>query len=293
MRKTTLLFGLLMGFAWLPHAQAQSGPTNIVQACYPGPLGGRPATGPARIVPVGTVCSTGEVAVTWNITGPQGPIGPQGTTGPAGPTGATGPAGATGPVGLTGPVGPAGAMGPAGANGPAGAAGAVGPAGPAGPMGPAGANGPAGPTGPAGPAGPTGPAGATGPAGPQGPAGVGLQGATGPVGPAGPQGATGATGPAGPSGTAALFGTDTSHAAAGRNECLMGTVALSAGAVALHTLAAGQILAISSNTALFSLLGTTYGGNGQTNFALPDLRAAAPNGLTYWICTQGIYPVRL
>jgi microcystin-dependent protein len=34
----------------------------------------------------------------------------------------------------------------------------------------------------------------------------------------------------------------------------------------------GQILAISSNTALFSLLGTTYGGNGQTTFALPDLR---------------------
>lgn len=33
-----------------------------------------------------------------------------------------------------------------------------------------------------------------------------------------------------------------------------------------------QILAISSNTALFSLLGTTYGGNGQTTFALPDLR---------------------
>ena len=34
----------------------------------------------------------------------------------------------------------------------------------------------------------------------------------------------------------------------------------------------GQILPISQNTALFSLLGTYYGGNGQTNFALPDLR---------------------
>lgn len=34
----------------------------------------------------------------------------------------------------------------------------------------------------------------------------------------------------------------------------------------------GQILAISQNTALFSILGTTYGGNGQTTFALPDLR---------------------
>lgn len=38
----------------------------------------------------------------------------------------------------------------------------------------------------------------------------------------------------------------------------------------------GQLLAISSNTALFSLLGTTYGGNGQTNFALPDLRGRCP-----------------
>jgi microcystin-dependent protein len=41
---------------------------------------------------------------------------------------------------------------------------------------------------------------------------------------------------------------------------------------------AGQILAISSNTALFSLLGTTYGGNGQTTFALPDLRGRMPIG---------------
>ncbi len=38
----------------------------------------------------------------------------------------------------------------------------------------------------------------------------------------------------------------------------------------------GQILAIAQNTALFSLLGTTYGGNGQTTFALPDLRSRAP-----------------
>jgi microcystin-dependent protein len=34
----------------------------------------------------------------------------------------------------------------------------------------------------------------------------------------------------------------------------------------------GQILSIAQNTALFSLLGTTYGGNGVTTFALPDLR---------------------
>jgi microcystin-dependent protein len=38
----------------------------------------------------------------------------------------------------------------------------------------------------------------------------------------------------------------------------------------------GQILAISANAALFSLLGTTYGGNGTTTFALPDLRGRTP-----------------
>jgi microcystin-dependent protein len=37
----------------------------------------------------------------------------------------------------------------------------------------------------------------------------------------------------------------------------------------------GQILSIAQNTALFSLLGTTYGGNGQTTFGLPDLRGRA------------------
>ena len=38
----------------------------------------------------------------------------------------------------------------------------------------------------------------------------------------------------------------------------------------------GQILPISQNTALFSLLGTTYGGNGQSTFALPDMQDNAP-----------------
>ncbi len=46
----------------------------------------------------------------------------------------------------------------------------------------------------------------------------------------------------------------------------------------------GQILPIAQNTALFSLIGTTYGGNGQTTFALPDLRGRTAahfgNGLT-------------
>lgn len=40
----------------------------------------------------------------------------------------------------------------------------------------------------------------------------------------------------------------------------------------------GQVLAIAQNTALFSLLGTTYGGNGQTTFQLPNLAGRVPNG---------------
>ena len=41
----------------------------------------------------------------------------------------------------------------------------------------------------------------------------------------------------------------------------------------------GQLLAIAQNTALFALLGTTYGGNGQTTFALPDLRGRS---MVHW-----------
>lgn len=56
----------------------------------------------------------------------------------------------------------------------------------------------------------------------------------------------------------------------------------------------GQLLPISQNQALFSLLGTTYGGDGRTNFALPlakpvfTLKAGAP--MIQCIATQGIYP---
>ena len=46
----------------------------------------------------------------------------------------------------------------------------------------------------------------------------------------------------------------------------------------------GQLLAINQNQALFSILGTTYGGNGQTTFALPNLQGRVPlhmgNGFT-------------
>jgi Phage Tail Collar Domain len=90
------------------------------------------------------------------------------------------------------------------------------------------------------------------------------------------------------------FGTDTSLAAAGAGAtCTLGAVWLTAGTVAGGTPAAGQLLPISQNVVLFALLGTTYGGDGKTTFALPDLRGAAPNGLTYVICaTSGVFPAR-
>ncbi|WP_052723567.1 tail fiber protein [Paenibacillus wulumuqiensis] len=58
------------------------------------------------------------------------------------------------------------------------------------------------------------------------------------------------------------------------------------------TYAAGQNLSIQTNTALFALIGTNFGGNGQTTFALPDLRAKAPAGMGYYIAMQGAFPSR-
>ncbi|MCC5452339.1 tail fiber protein [Rheinheimera sp. UJ51] len=60
-------------------------------------------------------------------------------------------------------------------------------------------------------------------------------------------------------------------------EPMLGSMCVFAGNFAPRgfALAQGQLLAISQNTALFSLLGTTYGGDGRTTFALPDTRGRA------------------
>jgi microcystin-dependent protein len=56
----------------------------------------------------------------------------------------------------------------------------------------------------------------------------------------------------------------------------------------------GRILSIAGNTALFSLVGINFGGDGITTFGIPDLRAFAPKGMQYSICaTVGIFPARL
>lgn len=63
-----------------------------------------------------------------------------------------------------------------------------------------------------------------------------------------------------------------------QSEGILGEVKLFAGTFAPRGWAdcSGQLLPISQNSALFSLLGTTYGGDGRTTFALPDLRGRAP-----------------
>ena len=63
-------------------------------------------------------------------------------------------------------------------------------------------------------------------------------------------------------------------------EAFIGTIILFAGNFPPKNWAfcQGQLLSISQNTALFSILGTTYGGDGRTTFALPDLRGRVPIG---------------
>jgi microcystin-dependent protein len=74
---------------------------------------------------------------------------------------------------------------------------------------------------------------------------------------------------------------------------MMGTVKLFAGNFAPKGFMAcdGTLIPIQTNTALFSILGTTYGGDGKATFALPKLQAPI-EGLMYIICTMGIYPSR-
>lgn len=57
----------------------------------------------------------------------------------------------------------------------------------------------------------------------------------------------------------------------------------------------GQLLPISTNTALFSLLGTNYGGDGISNFALPNwgpIQTAGGYKLIVCIAMQGVFPSR-
>lgn len=55
----------------------------------------------------------------------------------------------------------------------------------------------------------------------------------------------------------------------------------------------GRTLQIRQYQVVFALLGTTYGGDGQTNFALPNLVGKEPvAGTAYCICVEGVFPQR-
>ena len=145
-------------------------------------------------------------------------------------------------------------------------------------QGPVGPQGPPGPLGPAGPQGPEGPAGAQGPVGPQGPAG--------PTGPAGP-----------PSKIDGLVGNASSivsapNANSASTYCIVGQILLFSFAPQTGNLllANGQLVPIAQNVTLFSLIGTTFGGDGVTTFAMPNLTTVAPNNTAYYVCAFGIFP---
>ena len=225
---------------------------TVINACA------RNGSGDLRVVASASQCNSSEHFVSWNEKGPVGPKGPEGPAGPQGPAGAKGATGAAGPQGVAGPVGPAG---------PAGAKGATGAAGPQGPIGPAGAQGPVGPAGPSGP---------TGPQGPQGPAGT-------------------ATIPANLTAISNDLGT-TGYAKENLNfnaTCMIGDLILSVnsyggGGDAIP--ADGRLLPINGNTALFSTMGNKFGGDGVTNFAVPDMRPFTPAGMQYSVCVLGNFP---
>lgn len=55
----------------------------------------------------------------------------------------------------------------------------------------------------------------------------------------------------------------------------------------------GQVLNIMQYQALFALIGATYGGDGRTTFALPNLKGAQPlPNMKYYICMNGMFPQR-
>jgi microcystin-dependent protein len=179
--------------------------------------------------------------------------------------------------------------------------------------------GPQGPPGPPGQPGEKGDKGDTGEQGPPGP-----QGEQGEQGPPGPQGEQGEQGPPGGS---VMTGGSQQHDNMQPSLCInyiialqgiypsrtgpvttsadpfIGEIKMFAGGFAPRGWAFcdGQLLAISSNEALFSLLGTTYGGDGRTTFALPDLRGRVPvhpgtgPGLSYrqWGDSMGTEQVTL
>ncbi|MCP4123361.1 MAG: hypothetical protein GY751_16535 [Bacteroidetes bacterium] len=269
-----------------------------------GPIGLQGAQGPT-----GAAGEDGEDGENGAVgpTGPEGAQGPIGLQGPQGPTGADGEdgddgddgaVGPTGPEGAEGPIGLQGPQGPTGAEGDDGDDGAVGPTGPQGNPGPKGNDGDIGPTGPTGDTGEQGSPGPIGPTGPQGttnlPDGsqendmlawhdvgsqvyewvvtrIDLDGGVAIGNAGGGQSFDNRQPFLGLYHIVALQGVFPSRNSANP---FLAEVIMFAGNFAPRGWAFcdGQLLSIAQNTAVFSLLGATYGGDGRTTFGLPDLR---------------------
>jgi hypothetical protein len=273
-------------------------------------------TGRLRIVDSPIRCGTLETPIAFNREGRRGPQGPRGLQGETGAKGATGATGASGAAGAKGDTGAAGA---AGAKGDTGAAGAKGDTGAAGAKGDTGAAGQsvtvAGESAGANCA--TGGVTLTSVSGTD----YVCDGATETAadllaklqtvdGPGSGLDADTVDGQhanafVSSAGFGSMFDSrlnqrffpgyqsQTSNASGG-NQDFLGEIYLTAAQFPPPgtAFANGQIMSISQNTALFSLLGTSYGGNGVSTFALPDLRNEAPAGTNYVIALTGIYPGR-
>ena len=92
---------------------------------------------------------------------------------------------------------------------------------------------------------------------------------------------------------AALFLGAAQDARSFGGESYLGAIGLFAGTFCPRNTAPtdGQILQIHENQSLFSLLGTVYGGDGRTTFALPNLKSPV-KGARYCIVTKGLFPSR-
>ncbi len=276
------------GPAGPPGAQGPAGPIGPAGLVWKGVWDGGASYGPGDVVTDG---ASSFVAVASTLPGDDPAFGPGtwelvaagGLRGEQGPTGPTGPAGPQGIEGATGAMGPQGPSGPMGPVGPMGSSALIRTAAES-----AGANC------------------ATGGTRVQAGSDANGNGVLDAAevnaaltryvcnGAQGPQGIQGPQGPSGPPGTTA-FGTSTNAANAGMPgavDCVLGTVSLVAGNAGPGGMVAdGRLLSIQQHPTLFAVLGDRYGGDGSTTFALPDLTSAAPNKLSYVICTDGYFPM--
>ncbi|HTR74351.1 MAG TPA: tail fiber protein [Solirubrobacterales bacterium] len=250
--------------------------SSTVAACYD------KKNGDLRIL-TGPRCKPGERPVTWNVEGPQGQAGPEGKSGSQGETGPQGPEGQKGEEGPMGPEGPKGQEGQKGQKGDTGATGTV----------------------------------DTSnfydksesdgryysKTESDGRYYDKTEGDARYLAKSGTAANSSLLGNAPPSSyvSASSFGSLANvinHEGTALASCYLGEIVLYAGGLIpsnLH-LADGSLITLNNSTsALFSLFGVDFGGNGVTNFALPDLRSvepkgAGPAGVGYYVCMSGTYP---